>query len=117
MVKGEKVKSNDSGVVSLIFGILSIVSILFTTFAFFAPLAGLIFAVLSLIFGINQNKISKNKWATAGIILSIIGIISNIFVGILTYNILTNFAAQVQQQIQQAQQLQQLQQEALTQYA
>ena len=117
MVKEEKVGTNDSGVVSVIFGILSIVSILFTPFAIFAPLTCLIFAVLGLIFGVIQHKKSKNKWATAGIILSTIGIISNIIIAIFVFKILTNFAAQVQQQIQQAQQMQQLQQEAFSQYA
>jgi predicted PurR-regulated permease PerM len=117
MAKEEKIRDNDSGVVSLIFGILSIVSVLFTTFAIFAPLACLIFAILGLIFGIVQNKKSKNKWATAGIVLSAIGLISNIIIAIFVFKVLTNFAIQVQQQIQQAQQLQQFQQEAFSQYA
>ena len=71
--EGEGNCNNSSGISSFILGIVGFVfSILI------AP--GIILGALGLIFGIVQTKKSKNKWATAGIILSVIAIIISLFV-------------------------------------
>ncbi|MPN19227.1 hypothetical protein SDC9_166593 [bioreactor metagenome] len=65
--------NNDGGksIVALVLGIISCL------FVFTGPLAllGIIAAIIGLIMGINSNKIEKNGMATAGIILSIIGLV------------------------------------------
>ncbi len=75
MEKEEK-KSNDNnfGVASVILGIISIV------FAFGINVHGTILGIIGLIFALVQRKNSKNKWASWGIILNVIGIILNILV-------------------------------------
>lgn len=69
MKKGE---DNSSGVASVVLGILSVTSIILFPFGW---LSSIFLGILGLIFGIIQSKSMKSKWSTAGIILSIIGII------------------------------------------
>ena len=76
----EESKDNSFGVASVVLGILGIVSILLTFFAVFAPIAGLILSVMSLVFANKQKKINYNSWAKSGFTLSIIGIILNIVI-------------------------------------
>ena len=57
---------NESGLASVIFGIMSIV---------IASGVGIVFGIVGLVFALIQNKKSRNKWSKAGIILSIIGIV------------------------------------------
>jgi TM2 domain-containing membrane protein YozV len=77
MVKEASEKQSFTGVVSFILGLLSLV------FSIQLPLgsaAGLFLAVLGLIFGLVQLYKGRNSWAVWGIILSIIGAITNILI-------------------------------------
>ncbi|MDP4039273.1 MAG: hypothetical protein Q8P57_01720 [Candidatus Pacearchaeota archaeon] len=69
---------NDSGIVSVIFGILSIINV---------GLVGSVIGVVGLVFGIVQNKKHKNLWSQWGIILSIIGIVVGVIVSYFIYQI------------------------------
>lgn len=82
MAKKEVVKvvGNDLGIVGVVFGILSIV------FALFQPIFGIIIGIIGLIFSLKQNKVMKNKWSKAGIILNITGMILAIVVVIAAFN-------------------------------
>ncbi len=79
-------------VVSLVFGLISVIPVVMLLIAFISPwevlrifaylfivfpsyILGLIFAILSLIFGIMGLKSSKKKFAVAGIIFSTINLI------------------------------------------
>ena len=71
MKKEDKIKNESLGILSLTFGIISIIS-------FTLPLgfiAGIISGILGLVFGIMQNKREKSSYAKAGIITSVIGLI------------------------------------------
>lgn len=97
--------TNSSGVVSVVFGILSIL------LTFQLPLgfvAGIILGILGIIFGIVQLKQGHKSWAIWGIVLSIIGLAANIFVFQFVTALLTQIIEKVQPYIQQAQQAQQL---------
>ena len=60
------------GITSFILGILSITAVLsYGLSIFLVP----IFSILGIVFSIVQTKTGKNKFATAGIILSIIGFV------------------------------------------
>ncbi|MPN19228.1 hypothetical protein SDC9_166594 [bioreactor metagenome] len=63
--------SNNNGVAPLVLGIISCI------FIFSGPLIfiGAILGVIGLVLGINANKIQKSGMATAGIVLSLIGLI------------------------------------------
>ena len=87
----DKSENNSYGLASVILGILSIV---FALSVLFGSIAGLILGIIGLFFSIKQNKISKNKWSSAGMILSILGIALNIFVLIW---LLTTFVSIVKQ--------------------
>lgn len=72
--------SNQQGteVASLVLGITSVVlslSIYGSKFFFFKTMIGCTCGVIGLILGIASNKKEKNRMATAGIVLSIIGLI------------------------------------------
>jgi uncharacterized BrkB/YihY/UPF0761 family membrane protein len=62
---------NEAGIVSVVFGIISIV---------IASGVGIIFGVVGLLFGMRQHKRNPTKWSKAGIVLSIIGIVLGIVV-------------------------------------
>ena len=62
---------NSFGIASVILGILSII---FVLFVIISPVLG----ILGIIFAIKQKKINKNKWSTAGLVLSIIGLVLSI---------------------------------------
>ena len=51
--------------------------------------------IIGLVFSLRQNKVNKNKWSRAGIILNIIGII----VGIIAIVFLVKYASQYINQI------------------
>jgi heme/copper-type cytochrome/quinol oxidase subunit 2 len=86
--------SNSAGIVSVIFGILSLVVI--SIFGL-ATISGIILGVIGLIFGIIQRKHSNNKWANWGIGISIIGIIINVLILIWLAATIAEFARQVQE--------------------
>lgn len=92
-MKKEECCCDNSGVVSTIFGILSIV-LAFSVIAGFG--AGLILGIIGLIFGIISYRKTKSKWALWGIILSILGIISSILSAVWFVNALVNLAEQLQ---------------------
>jgi membrane-bound ClpP family serine protease len=70
-------KDNSFGIASVVLGILSVV---FSLTVIIGSFAGITLGVVSLIFSLKQNKIQKNKWSSAGLILSISGIALGIFV-------------------------------------
>lgn|GEM_PF-2917127 len=105
--------SNNSGLVSVIFGILGLLSIILTIFALTAPIFGLILSVLGLVFGLVQSKTHKNNWSKAGIIISIIGIILNGVVLIIEFQFLSRLIEEAKPAMEAARQ----QQELLSQYA
>ena len=76
--------TNDCGTVAVVLGILSII---------FASAIGIILGITSLVFAIKQNKIQKNSWSKAGLILSIIGIILSIIAIIATFLLVKNSGA------------------------
>jgi hypothetical protein len=74
-MKKEEKTDNSFGIAAVLLGILSI------TFSFLVLLgyfAGLIFGAICVIFALKQKKVHNNKWATAGLILGLIGIALNI---------------------------------------
>lgn len=64
-------KTDNKAIASLVLGIISLVFIFFNTFAFL----GMILAIVGLILGINSKKERPSSMATAGIVLSIIGLV------------------------------------------
>ena len=69
--------SEATGIVSFILGLFSI---LFSAQLPLGSVAGLLLAILGLIFGLIQLNKGKTSWAIWGIVLSIIGAITNILV-------------------------------------
>ena len=67
-------RGNEAGVVSFVFGLLSICFALSVTGA----LGGVILAALGIIFGFVQIRNERNSWAIWGIIFSIVGLIANL---------------------------------------
>ncbi|MDO8509428.1 MAG: hypothetical protein Q7S27_07140 [Nanoarchaeota archaeon] len=63
--------NNEFGVASLILGLLSLI-------LFFTIVPSIILGILGIIFGLIQKKRHNTKWALAGIILSILGIILSV---------------------------------------
>ena len=97
MLKTFMVKEVDNsfGVVSFIFGVLSVLSIL--TFTGF--IAGLVLGVLALIFGLIQRSRMKTGWANWGIAFGLIGLVLNlwfIFKVIATLKVVLDQIRQVQ---------------------
>ena len=102
---GKSKSDNAFGILSVTFGILSIVLSLTLILGSFA---GAALGILGLIFGIVEYKKSKNKWATWGIILSVVGIVTAIIFITVIISALTEIFAQLQDpevlaQIQNAQ--------------
>lgn len=63
-------KTNSKAIASLVLGILSLVCIFFG----YGSLLGIVFGIVGLVLGINSNKEGKTGMATAGIIMSAIGL-------------------------------------------
>lgn len=63
-------QSNGKAIASLILGIVSLVCIFFG----YGALLGIILAVIGLVLGIGAKKTAPSGMATAGIVLSIIGL-------------------------------------------
>src|SRR5262245_57243799 len=80
--------ANSSGVAGVIMGIISLM--LLSVVSIPAGVTGLVFSIV-------QYKRAKNRWAVAGIILSILGIIMGVVVAYLTFNIIGQYAQQLQQ--------------------
>jgi len=59
--------NNSSGVASVVLGIIGLVASV--------VVLPVVISITALVFGIVQYKTAKNKWAIAGIILSVLGII------------------------------------------
>lgn len=92
MVKKEVQKqvrdfSNASGIVGVVFGILSIV---------FTLNNGIVLGIIGLAFSLVQNKRMRNRWSRAGIVLNIIGIILGVVFIIIALTVLPNYLAQLQ---------------------
>lgn len=68
--------SNSFGIAAVVFGILSIT-------LFFTGIPSAIFGIIGIVFALRQRKKSKNKWAKAGLILSVIGLVLSIILIIL----------------------------------
>ncbi|HKM35436.1 MAG TPA: DUF4190 domain-containing protein [Lachnospiraceae bacterium] len=63
-------KTNGKAIASLVLGILSLVCIFFG----YGALLGIVFGIVGLVLGINANKEGKTGMATAGIVMSAIGL-------------------------------------------
>lgn len=63
-------KSNGKAIASLVLGIISLVCIFFG----YGALLGIASGVVGLVLGINSNKEGKTGMATAGIVMSAIGL-------------------------------------------
>ena len=91
MIKKEVSKTttgeNGAGIVGVVFGILSVVSL---------SVGGIVLGIIGLIFSFKQKKAAANKWSKAGIILNIIGII----LGVLAIYFLVNYASSYLAQLQ-----------------
>ncbi len=98
-MKNEGSANNSAGVVSVVFGILSLVFGLSVLLGFFA---GFACAVIALIFALVQRKKGKNAWSKAGLILAIIGLLFNVFAFYIVASWLAQVIAAMQQQLQAA---------------
>ena len=88
VVKRSVSGDNSSGIVGVVFGILSLLTL---------SVPGVVMGIVGLLFSLKQNKVMKNKWSKAGIILNILGIILGIIAIIFLYNFAINYLAQLQQ--------------------
>ena len=79
---------NSFGIVGVVFGILSILSL---------SVVGIAMGIVGLIFGLRQHKLARNKWSQVGIILNIIGIILGIIAVIFLVNYAQDYLAQITQ--------------------
>jgi hypothetical protein len=61
------------------FAIASLVTSLIGLLLFIAPYIGIFLSVIAIVFASIQKKNGSNGMATAGLVLGIIGIISNLF--------------------------------------
>ena len=61
------------------FGVTSLVTSLIGLFGFIAPYIAIFFSIVAIVFSVLQQKRYKTGLATAGLVLGIIGIVSNIF--------------------------------------
>jgi len=66
----EQQKNNGKAVASMVLGIISVIFIFTGSFS----LIGIVLAIIGLILGISAKKESPSGMATAGIVLSIIGL-------------------------------------------
>lgn len=85
--------SNAFGILSVAFGIISIV-LPFPMFFNFLP--SIILGILGIIFAIIQIKSNKNNWAIAGLILSLLGTIIGITLAVLTTQLAKEFITQME---------------------
>ena len=61
------------------FGVTSLVTSLIGLFGFIAPYISIFFSITAIVFSVLQQKRYKTGLATAGLVLGIIGIVSNVF--------------------------------------
>jgi asparagine N-glycosylation enzyme membrane subunit Stt3 len=95
-MKKEECCNNNFGMLSVVFGVLSV---LFSVTVMFGFSGGMVLAILALIFSIIQIRREKNSWAITGLILAIVGVIASIVVGIFTYQVVMNALASVSSQM------------------
>ena len=99
--------TNNSGVAAVVLGILSI---LFGISIFLGSFAGVILAIISLVFALRQRKVHSNIWSTWGVILSIAGLAINLAIIIILIQFARNqIIPIIEQAAQQAQQMQYVQ--------
>ena len=77
---------NSCGVVGVILGIMSIVS----------GVAGILFGFVGFWFALHQYKYAKNKWATWGLALTIIGFVLGLILTIYLYYFVGNTLSNLQ---------------------
>ncbi len=68
---GDRKHDNSCGVAGAVLGILALVFVIM-------PFMGLILGTIGIIFSYKQNKVMRNKWATAGLWMGWIAILLNI---------------------------------------
>jgi len=86
--EGKSDKENSFGIAAVILGILSVLT-------FFTIIFPIILGILGLIFALIQRKRNNNRWATAGIVLSIIGIILGVVLGFIAVKAVTEITMKV----------------------
>jgi uncharacterized membrane protein len=84
--EGQKASDNSCGVVGVVFGILSIVSL---------SVGGVVMGVIGLIFSMKQKNKMPNKWSKAGTILSWIGIIIGIIAVVFLFRYANDYVSQL----------------------
>lgn len=77
---------NSSGVVGIIFGIMSILS--------GAP--GILLGLIGFFFSLNQNKKAKNNWSKWGMVLNVVGFVLGIIFAVYISVYLSNAVAGLQ---------------------
>lgn len=87
-MKKEASGNSNLGIVGVVFGILSIISL---------SAAGVLMGAVGLGFSIAQNKRERNGWGKAGMILNIIGIILGIVATIFLVKFFGDYVSQFQQ--------------------
>ncbi|MEK6893895.1 MAG: hypothetical protein AABX10_00355 [Nanoarchaeota archaeon] len=86
MDKETKHHDNSSGVVGIIFGIMSILS--------GAP--GILLGLIGFFFSLNQNKKAKNNWSKWGMVLNVVGFVLGIIFAVYISVYLSNAVAGLQ---------------------
>ena len=99
-----KEEDNSNGIVAIVFGFLSILNAPnINLLIFYGPAIGIILGIFGIAFALKQRKIYRNKWATWGLWLSILGIVMNIAVIVLLVKFITSIIltkpAEIVQQI------------------
>lgn len=86
----KEMSDNSSGVVGVVFGILSLFSL---------GIGGMVLGVVGLLFSIKQKKIEANKWSTWGFGLSVAGIVLGAIATYIVYHYYTGALGQVSQSL------------------
>jgi len=89
MVKKEGVSSGDNsfGIVSVVFGTLSILSL---------SVGGIAMGIIGLLFALKAKKRANNKWAKWGFWLSVTGIVLGVLAIYFLVNYLSGYLGQIQ---------------------
>jgi hypothetical protein len=89
--------NNNFGIVSVVLGILSLICI----FTFFiGSIAGFLLGIIGFFFGLKQARLNKNSWSTAGMVLSVLGLVLSVAVFVWFVITVIKLLAQFQQLVQ-----------------